>query len=105
MNNRTAELLDSNCVPRLKLKVKLTIFGILSISTTLFHLCLSMTCCSPPSDSTACHRFARSVSSPLTCIHTHHLYNLNIVSIFWLRLDTAFVSVSSVIFLSDGHVC
>lgn len=52
-----------------KSPVKLTILGILSISTTLFHLCLSMTCWRPPSDSTACHRLARSVSNPLTYKH------------------------------------
>ena len=54
---------------RIKIKrqlCRLTIFGILSMSTTLFHRCLSITCCRPPSDSTAFHRLARSVSNPLT---------------------------------------
>ena len=51
---------------------RLTILGILSMSMTLLQRCLSMTCCSPPSDSTACHRVAKSVSRPLTYSAAEH---------------------------------
>jgi len=75
--------------------LKLTILGILSISTTLFHLCLSITCCSPPRDSTACHRLARSVSKPLTYIYTSVVTNRTIITFsLWESANNKYMCIS-----------